>query len=718
MKIRARYADTRYSGERTAGDRGYRIYSYICTESVAGMCAGTEFMAAGWYMPAVRSLSVVLEGDFMHNSHGASFRVSGWREERPASVKELKAYLSELLETGARNAGCITDRFGMDTLNVLDADPGKICGIRGIPMVDAAKLQETYELKRCLPKLVMAVGKCGIGPEKARRIYLEQGGSRAAERLKKDPFILCGYGLSAEKCLKMADRHGNEEFEELFLKALIMETLKENESSGDIAMKEPVFARAMSLKRSEHRLSEAAQKKALSSLAEKGLIKSIGGYVYRKDALKAENDTARAITGISAAFRPAHGPETEAVIMETEKRMGIRLHENQRQAVRMALMSGVSVITGGPGTGKTTVLKVLREIHEKKDRKTMVFLAPTGRAAARMKESSGYDAYTIHKRLGISDDNLMDDVRGMIDEDSCVCDEASMLDIYVARRLFSSVRKGHQIVLLGDVNQLPPVGTGRVLQDLIESGTVPVTVLTKVYRQSSSASRIYINCQKIVKGNLQLEEGLDFEIVYSDSFKDSAEKMAELFEENVRTYGLDEVCCLCPFRRKTESGSISLNRLIQARMNPPAEGRAEIRHRDTVFRTGDRVMNRRNTADACNGDLGYVRSVDRRTGSITVGFPQAEITYFREDMDYLELAYAMSVHKSQGSEFKCCISNLLPEHGIMLQMNLFNTAVSRAKDKFILVGSQEAVELAIKNRSSIHRLSGLKAKLMYLNERQ
>lgn len=301
-------------------------------------------------------------------------------------------------------------------------------------------------------------------------------------------------------------------------------------------------------------------------------------------------------------------------------------------------------------------------------------------------------------------------------EESCsVCDETSMVDIYVARRILQAIKNGNQIIFLGDVEQLPSVGPGAFFKDMIDSGYITTVCLTKVFRQASN-SNIYLNCRKIVKGNLSLEYGDDFVLLYAYEQEEAAEIIADVFINEVNTFGIENVCCLTPLRQKTPTGAFAMNKRIQSIINPASDDKLEIYHSPThtVYRLGDRVMSKRNTDKTCNGDLGFITEMTR--SNVKVHFAECDVNYAYDELDDITLAYCMTIHKSQGSEFKSVISTMLESHGEMLQMNLFNTAVSRAKVRYVCVGNKEAINMAILNREGIMRNTKLCEKIITLFE--
>ena len=424
-----------------------------------------------------------------------------------------------------------------------------------------------------------------------------------------------------------------------------------------------------------------------------------------------ESNCAKEIFRIVSGFHFDVKIDLETEILKSEKILHVNLHETQRLAVKEAVLNGFLVITGGPGTGKTTIINVLINLMERVLKKKILLMAPTGRAASRMKEATNYPASTIHKKLQICDDNMLEKQPFTISEDCVVCDETSMIDIYVARRVLQSIETGKQLIFIGDVEQLPSVGPGAVLKDIIDSGYIHTVCLSKVFRQLSD-SNIYMNCRKIVKGNLSLEYGDDFMLLDANNPVEAAELMSIVFAHEVKEFGIKEVCCLTPYRKITPVGADAMNKRIQDIINPHSEDKPEVLYppTNTIYRLGDKVMNLTNTFQACNGDIGFI--VDIRGSSLVIDFEGNQLEYSFDDLCNITLGYCMTIHKSQGSEFKCVISTMLESYGNMLQMNLLNTACSRAKAKYICVGKEEALKIAISNRTGIERTTRLCEKIV------
>ena len=391
----------------------------------------------------------------------------------------------------------------------------------------------------------------------------------------------------------------------------------------------------------------------------------------------------------------------EALIAEAQRELGILLAAKQVEAVRKAFCHMISIITGGPGTGKTTVQKVILYVSKRLGKERMLLTAPTGRASRRMSESTGYpDAKTMHSAMGLNGDQDSEIAIEQFEEEGVLADEFTMSDMWLSWVFFRHIRKGTRLVLIGDVNQLPSVGPGNVFRELVMCGVIPVTVLDMVFRQAEN-SRIAINAHKLLENNAQLDYGEEFEFIPVDSAAEAAERIEEIYCREVKKYGLDHVQVLSPFRKRGEASVDALNAMLWENMNPKAEGKAEIKAGKRVFRVGDRIIQNKNQNQISNGDIGYVEDVYKDEDGDTLAklrFSEGRIVdYSGDELDLIDHAYATTVHKSQGSEYKVVILPWLPMFYVMLRRNILYTAITRAKVSVKIVGSKQAIYKAIHN---------------------
>jgi len=465
-------------------------------------------------------------------------------------------------------------------------------------------------------------------------------------------------------------------------------------------------------------LTEEMVANRAARLVYSGRLVSYRGTVYRAKTAFAETQLAEQLYQQVRSGKVNTCTNLDDELDYEERLMNLKLAPEQREAVKMALTQGLSVITGGPGTGKTLIQKAILDIYRRQYPNAEICCgAPTGRAARRMEQSTGFMASTVHKALGLvadEDGNYGDPE--IIEADLILVDEVSMLDIYLAGYLFGAIESGKRIVLIGDADQLPSVGPGAVLSEIIASGRIPVVRLDQVFRQDSG-SRIATNAKRIRHGNVSLEYGDDFQFISSPNMQMSAERIAELYLQETKKYGIDNVALLTPYRQKTETGANALNERLRELVNPKSNEKPEIVRGKRVFRCGDKVMQIKNHDDVNNGDIGYIRSISGSGEDIIVkvDFGDGRMKeYEPADLDMLDFGYAFTVHKSQGSEYKSVIINLQCAHYNMLTRPLIYTAINRGKERVIIVGEKRALSIAIKKTDTEKRGTCLAQRLQEL----
>ena len=495
-------------------------------------------------------------------------------------------------------------------------------------------------------------------------------------------------------------------------------TLTDAELKGHLCMEKHSFLKQCLKLLDTEGLTEEMLAVRASRMLESGRLASYDRQVYRAVTARTEQSLAWAVYGMLTYEKAESHVNIDTEISAEEKKQGIQLASEQRHAVTTALTSQLSVITGGPGTGKTLIQRFLLDIYRRKHRGAKIICcAPTGRAARRMEQSTGFPATTIHKALGLlagEDGDYCEPE--MLDADLIVVDEVSMMDIYLANHLFRSVPHGSQLVLIGDADQLPSVGPGAVLSEIIACGAVPVVRLDRIFRQSYG-SRIAANAKLIRHGNLSLEYGEDFQFYDSCDMSTSAQQIETLYLQETARYGVDNVALLTPYRQKTETGVNALNERLREKLNPQDGKKPEVVYRKRIYRLGDKVMQIKNCEDISNGDIGYITSITRDdTDSVlTVDFGDGRIAeYDGSDLEMLDLAYASTIHKSQGSEYKSVIINLQCAHAVMLVRPLVYTAITRAKERVLIVGERRALCIAIKRTDTEQRGTMLSARIKEL----
>lgn len=643
------YLNTKYSNEGFEDDNGYRVYSCKVIEADENCKNGDEIIITGYNIPKAPMLRYIVDGVWKDSKYGVQFSVTSYEEFIMPTYRGIVGYLTSGIIKGVTPpiAERIYRAFRNETITILDTDVNRLKEVPGIGDNLVDSIIESYQYDRILKKVLVKYKEIGLTQKKLVRLVSTYG-RNLEDSLNKNPYILTECGIPFVKVNAFCRKKG---FENTIGKAeaVILEAIKSGEGeNGNTYVKDSVYVKKVATYSKKYGVTKEQLSKAEDALREDGKIIYLNNGVSRQIPYSVESDIAKELFRIVSNFKPCCDIDIDAEIDNSEERLKCSLHINQREAVKQALLNGVLLITGGPGTGKTTVVKVMRDILENVLHKDVLFIAPTGRAAARMKESSGYAAFTAHKILKINDENILDRQPFSIEEETMVCDETSMVDIYVARRILQSVPSGHQVIFLGDVEQLPSVGPGAVFKDMMDSGYVPTVCLTKVFRQSSN-SNIYLNCRKIVKGNLSLEYGEDFVLLYAYEQEEAAAIMADMFVREVDEFGLPEVCCLTPLRKKTETGAYRMNKRIQRLINPKAPDKDELYYSptDTIYRLGDRVMSTQNTEKTCNGDLGYIVKIEHE--QVTVRYSECSVTYDYDDLENLPLAYCMTIHKSQGS---------------------------------------------------------------------
>jgi exodeoxyribonuclease V alpha subunit len=673
---------------------------------------GETFIAKGYFLPTAKSLEYEFFGTWKTDDYGRSLIVESFEENIPENKTGIMAYLTSGLIKGisTMKAQKIYDKFGDATLKILDENPERLMEVPGIKQKNLEKIISSYTAYRGAKDVVSMLAPLGISSNKAVKIY-NKFKQESVNIVKNEPFKLCDInGISFKVADMIASKQNLNPNAEDRLRAGLIEVLKQAESGGplyNMGSGHLCIPYSEWLEKASELLSSYTNSVNYNELKEISVQlskeKKVEGqknpengivYVYRTYTAEAEKDTANALIDlISASKEPKY--DILDNIRQMELKNNFRLAPEQSNAVVTGLKNYLSIITGGPGTGKTTIINFIREIYAANNPSAKILLcAPTGRASRRMSESTGYPACTIHKALNIkaNDDNDYGEVEPL-DYDLIIVDEISMLDIFLARTFFKAIKKGCQVVLIGDADQLPSVGPGAVLSEMINSEVIKVAKLTRVYRQAGD-SKIALNSLLMKRGNYQFDYDETFQFIAASNFEEAAKKMEEIFISEVGSEGIDNVTMLSPFRsNKTATGVDALNAEIRDKINPPSNDKMEVSAFGKLFREGDKVMQTKNVEDISNGDIGYITKI---TGSsektITIDFGDDRIVdYETADLETIQWAYATTVHKSQGSEYRVVIFNILPGHGVMLKRNLVYTAVTRARQKVYIIGSKDAL---------------------------
>lgn len=690
----------------------YMVAAYKPCENVRDGSGNivSQVKAVGYCLPISAKLRYDIKGHWSKSSkHGVQFEVETYDEVVVPSRDGIIAYLcsGQIKGIGPKIAERIYSAFGDTTLDVLDNDPERLLTVSGISQNKLKKICESYIANRGARDVVAFLVPYGITANRAVQFYKKYQ-NKTMEIVKEHPYRLCeipGIGfLTADKiALSMGfDRLSTDRVDEGMLY-----TLSEAEGKGHLCMEKHAFVKAcLKLLDTENLTEEMVGNRAMR-LINDGKLMTFQGNVYRATTAAAEAYLAYLVARRVKAKPKQVISNLDMILDREETKLNICMAEEQRLAVKTALTQRLSVITGGPGTGKTLIQHALLDIYmQHNPDKKVCCCAPTGRAARRMEQSTGYPASTIHKALGLyaGDDGTYGEPQSL-DADLVLVDEVSMLDIYIAGYLFEALKDDAQIVLIGDADQLPSVGPGAVLSEIIASEHIPVVRLDKVFRQNAG-SRIATNAKLIRHGNLGLEYGNDFQFVDSGDIAESAKIVAETYMREIAKYGVDNVALLAPYRQKTETGVNALNEIIRDLVNPPDSSKPEVKLGKRLFRLGDKVMQIKNFEDVNNGDIGYIKAVHTvgNETSVQVDFGEDKIKWYEsDDLSMLDLGYASTIHKSQGSEYTSVIINLQCAHSIMLTRPLIYTAITRGKERVIIVGERRALCIAINRKDTEKR---------------
>lgn len=682
-------------------------------------------------------------GEFVvHPEYGRQFAVQQCERKGPAREDQILKYLSSgfIKGMGTATAKKIVEHFREQTFEVLEYEPYRLTEIKGISPERALYFGQAFIEHEKMRSLVMFAQNFGISSNIAVRIWNNLG-MGAEEMIRENPYRLAenDIGLSFAVCDRIALSMGFELHSKERLKSAVMYLLSVSVSGGH------TFTPADELFKAGIKLANVKEEylsDAVDSLRLEGRIATERQYpdrIYTEELLEAERYCARKLSLMNKRRNLSWVQEASALIEKYGNEQNLYLDDIQKEAVLCAMANGVSVITGGPGTGKTTIIRTLMKILEEKGQK-VILAAPTGRAAKRISETSGYEARTIHRLLEVGysiEDNerpyFMRNEENPLEADVLIIDEASMIDIVLMQALLKALPHDACLVLVGDADQLPSVGPGKVLSDIISSGAIPVVKLRTIFRQTEQSS-IITNAHMINEGlmpALSQEEG-DFYFIPKLSSKNVIESLTDLCVNSIpERFGLEpakDIQVLSPMKNG-ETGVRNLNKLLQDVLNPEKDWKPQKSFGSTVFRLGDRVMQIRNdyampwtlTDDnGCyseglgvyNGDLGVIEDIDNKAEIITVRFDDNRMAEYDFDrIDNLEHAFAITVHKSQGTEFPAVVIPLFGVPKNLVSRKILYTAVTRARKLVVLVGSPAIMEEMIRNTNEKERYSGLRERL-------
>jgi exodeoxyribonuclease V alpha subunit len=676
---------------------------------------------------------LMAEGDWVHNrEHGRQFQATSIRTEPPNSIDGVKRFLASGLirGIGPHFAQRIVEKFGAQTLRVIDESPQFLSEIRGIGPKRIQQIRQSWHEQKAVRDIMIFLQSFGVGTARAMRIY-KTFGDQAISLIRSNPYRLCSevWGVGFPTADQLALRLGFQPYSIARAQAGLRHVLREGNEQGHVACPREELISAV------HQLTGIPPetiRHALEELVASGEVicdpirasaagASIPGdfWVYPKKLYAAECGVAQQLRGLQRLPHPMAAAPLETLRNLVQGSLGIALADQQQRALEAACREKILIVTGGPGVGKTTIIRGIREIFASWGRR-VALCAPTGRAARRLSEATGTDAKTIHRLLEFeaATGRFRHDRESPLDVDLVIVDEVSMVDLTLMDHLLSALPRRACLVLVGDANQLPSVGPGNVLHDLIASEQIPIVRLTEIFRQAA-ASNIVRAAHSILKGQIPESspgpEG-DFFLVEAATPEAAVDRILALVRTRIPDrFGLNplkDIQVLTPMNR-TILGARELNQKLQGVLNPARGHVPEVQRFGTTFRVGDKVMQLRNNyqREVFNGDVGRITAIAEVDQEVRVDFDGREVSYEFSELDELTLAYACTIHKSQGSEFPAVVIPWHTTHYVMLQRQLLYTAVTRGRSLVVLVGNRKALHLAIQRHDQVRRHSRLDLRL-------
>ncbi|MFR7418573.1 ATP-dependent RecD-like DNA helicase [uncultured Megasphaera sp.] len=648
-----------------------------------------------------------------HKRYGRQFAADGWSRVIPESLDGIERFLGSgaVKGMGPALAHRVVAHFGKDTMDILEKDAQRLLEIEGIGPKKLAVITESFYEEKQINDIAYDLEQHGVAGRYAGRL-LQKYGDDVKYVLTEEPYRMIheidGFGFKTADQIALAygmDRQSPQRLSAGL--AYVLQTMTQN---GHVCIPDAeLVRRAAFLLQADALclhdiLQDTVDMGQLRTADFEGTV-----YVYTPEAYEEEEYIADRIREMAAMKPLSMKTHVQLFLDRWQDSCHFELADKQREAVEKSLQSGITVITGGPGTGKTTVVQTIIRLAEQEGLRILL-CAPTGRAAKRLAETTQRKAKTIH-RLLIPDGHVGKvqsfeyNETKLLPADLVIVDEVSMLDMEMMYHLLNALKPQCRCILVGDADQLPSVGAGAVLHDVIASETVPVVRLDTIFRQKEGG-RIVTNAHLINNGRLPVvNEDLEFRFVEIETEADGATQISALYRSEVEETGDEFAVQVLSPMYKDPCGVDNLNQLIQERLNPPVLGKGELKGRHMIFRVGDKVMQKHNDYEkgVFNGDIGQIFAVQH--DMVYVRYPEQDVKYEGAEIDEITLAYAITVHKSQGSEYHTVIMALVNSHSIMLQRNLFYTAVTRAKRKVILVGTKRAVQTAVQNQRTSRRFT-------------
>lgn len=694
-------------------DKRFCVFRMKCASD--GMITAVYHGAAPFMGEMIR-----VTGEWIsHPRFGRQFNITGYQSVMPDSAEGVERFLSSgaVRGVGKTMASRIVEFFGKDTLEILGKNPERLAEIPGIGAKKAEIIGKSYSEISDLREIMLFLEQNGVSGSYAAKLQIAYGDT-AIDRMKNNPYILITdiEGIGFKTADRIALSLGFDLASTERIRAGIIYVLNMAASGGHTCIPEEELLRyAERVLQADYMVVETV----FRDMVEKDMLRTEdwGGqrFIYPEYLYRAETGVAHMLLALRDHPESLGKVDEEKIMEEWEAEAGIELAEAQKEAIRSSLKFGVFALTGGPGTGKTTIIKGILSVLKRAGCKVLL-AAPTGRAARRLEAAAGEKAQTVHRMLEYNVSGTFGkNAEDLLEAQAVIVDEASMLDIALFYHLLEALPLGCRLVLAGDVDQLPSVGPGSVLKDIIQSGKMPVVRLREIFRQAE-ISPIVRNAHRINRGMMpECVSDSDFSMMEFEEEEKAAAYITNFYADKTRDGRWQALQVLSPMH-KGACGVRNLNSLLQMRVNPPSPEKSEILRPDgTVLRLGDKVMQIRNNyeKDVYNGDIGQIVNIKEK--EVTVWYPDRQddeyVCYSESEYDELQLAYAMSVHKSQGSEYSQIVLALMPGHYIMLQRNLLYTAVTRAREKVVLVGTKAALYTAVSNDRTKRRYSLLKERL-------
>ena len=706
-------------------DNGYTVMDISVNNEI--------LTVVGNFPKLVQGEKITVEGEWVnHPTFGAQFKASLVERTLPADAAGILRYLASgiIKGIGESTAVKIVESFGSDSFNVIENDVDRLSSIKGISKPKARKLQQEFKKQFASREVISGLINIGLTPSEAFSAY-KLYNTNAYDIISENPYAFVGdYGYSFDRAEEISLNFDSKDLFDYRAQAAVVYIVRHNLANGHTCLpRTAVIKAAVDFLECSEDEAEIAADSAIQANQLFSDVVNGREFLFLPDIYQAECAVAERIR-LMVNYPPKQTEIFSEEIYAFEAAQGIEFDEKQRAAIEAAVNRGMLILTGGPGTGKTTTVRGIIALMKNKGMK-VALAAPTGRAAKRMTELTGCEAKTIHRLLeveykdGADEPSFVYNRKNKLDIDAVIVDELSMVDIKLFDSLLDAVPLHARLIMVGDKDQLPPVGAGNVLKDLIECDMIPVIELNRIFRQAMK-SLIVTNAHRVVKGEMpdlsQNGAESDFFMLRENSPYNASKKIVDLVTRRLpESYGYNpftDIQVLCP-GRKGDVGTENLNFLLQQKLNPAEKGKAEIKHNGYVLRVGDKVMQVKNNYDVpwfrandngmgvFNGDIGVLTKIDRANDILNVKFDDREAMYSVESAKELELAYAMTVHKSQGSEFNCVVMPVIATPQKLAYRNLFYTALTRAKNLIVLTGTEECVKAMVNNDKKSRRYSAL-----------